>query len=607
MFLKTVRWVLVLLILFIFVACGSSSSGDYFITQTGTLNDSKVTGVSYRCGSNSGLTTADGEFSCRSDSDNIEFTIGSVILGSIKTTELKDFTIYPADLVGVDRSDTNSSEVVNILQILQSLDSDKNPNNGIVITEAIRETLGKIDTIRLDINSTTQADLNATLAEVGRELIKVDYAVAHYEDTLRYEIGSKIDTVPPAPAITTQKSTNKNLTPITIYGERGAKIFVDGSDSTINIDNNHTAIINLDTTGDDGYMSFIITLQDNLNKMGDELNLTILKDTVPPSKPTASTYPEYVNYNSVNVTILGEENATLLLDDRSVGTIHNGELSIDLNTSGSDGAKNFDIVLMDLAGNRSEPLVITITRDTVAPDKPTIVTSSALVNGELPATIMGEADAKVYIDGVSYGTIDSDGKLNTNIPNPSLSYYETLYIKQVDLAGNESPTLSFTTTFSRIALSSTVTYYIPQNMTLIRGGSFDGEGIIMAYQSDEVVAGSVIKVTLNGNETLKEWLNRMVSNINGLLNINSMTQITQQQIAENLGRTGVITEYSLQTRTNIGTVDLISLMLNSIIGGTLSNLPSSSSSAITSNYFNVIFSLVKESSGETYLTISIVP
>ena len=364
MFLKTVRWVLTLLIPFIFLACGGDKD-NYFITQTGTLNDSKVGGVSYSCGSNSGLTTQNGEFSCRSDSDKIEFSIGSIILGSIKTVNLKEFRLYPADLVGVDRNDTNNSKVVNILQILQSLDSDKNPNNGIVITEATREALAKVTTLHLDSNSTTQADLNATVAEVGRELIKADYAIAHYEDSLRYEINSTVDTVPPAPAIGVDIPiiTNKDATPITINGERKARVFVNGNYINTTVDDNNSVTFDLNTTGDDGNINFIITLLDNLDQESDELNITILKDTIAPEKATVSSYEDTTDRNSVPVTIYGEENTKLLINDIEIGVMTNGVLQVDLNTSGVSGNKEFNIILVDLAGNRSIPLIVSIIKE----------------------------------------------------------------------------------------------------------------------------------------------------------------------------------------------------------------------------------------------------
>ncbi len=359
MLLKRVRLVLALLIPFIFVACGGSKS-DYFITQTGTLNDSKVAGVNYSCGSNSGVTNSKGEFNCRSDSNNIKFYIGSVTLGSIKTSNLKSFTLYPADLVDVNRSDTNSSKVVNILQILQSLDEDNNPYNGITINQVTREALSKIETLNLDNNSTTESDLNAIVAVLGKKLIKAEYAIAHYEDTLRYEINSSVDSVAPAPAIGLKQIvlTNKNSTSTTIYGERGAKIFIDGNYSHINIENNNTANIELNSTGEDGYIYFSIRLKDNLNKIGDEFNLTVLKDTISPKKPTISGVPSSTYNETLYATVHGEDGAIVLINGVKVGTLNSGLLQIDLDVSGEYGEKSFNISLMDLAGNESEVTTI---------------------------------------------------------------------------------------------------------------------------------------------------------------------------------------------------------------------------------------------------------
>lgn len=690
MFLKTVRLVLALLIPFVFVACGGDSD-DYFITQTGTLNDSKVAGVSYSCGSNSGLTTGDGEFSCRSDSDNFKFSIGSVTLGSIKTANLKDFTVYPADLVGSDRTDTNSSKVTNILQILQSLDSDGNPNNGIVITKATREALAKVATLRLDSNNTTKDDLNATVLKVGRELIKADYAVAHYEDTLRYEINSTVDTVPPAPAklLSTLIVTNKDLYPIKIMGERKVKTLIDGNYTGINTDMNYTATIKLNLTGkEDGNVSFMVALQDNLNQTSDELNVTILRDTIAPDKATISSYSEYTNQDKVSVTLYGEENATVLIGTQNMGRTYQGALQVDLNTSGVDGVKNFDIYLRDLATNRSEPLTVsmikdtvppekakvkgkipshvnydavtttiygeegakvyingvyigtikngslevtfdtsgvdgvrnfsvilrdiagndsdalifTITKDTVPPLKPSLVTKAGLVNKKLNAFVIGEANTNAYVNGTSYGLITSNGQLNVHVPNPNNAYFEILSVKLIDLAGNESDSITFKTVFSRASIDQNFTYYIPEHLNLLKESSSEKISIV-DYEDNQTMAGAVANISFSGSQSVSDRLNSIVNSINGLSNV-SMSQITEQQLQS---KEGVLAEYSLNYGSDIGTVDLISILANSVMGKSLSNLPTSNASAIVSNRFNILFKLVKKSSESAYLLMSVIP
>jgi hypothetical protein len=514
MFSKTMRWVLFLLIPFIFIACGGSRS-DYFITQTGTLNDSKVIGIEYSCGSNSGITDANGQFSCRSDSDNIEFHIGAVSLGSIQMSNLKDFTIYPSDLVGSSRVDTNSSKVTNILQFLQSLDEDNNPYNGIVITQSTRDRLSRITSIKLDTNSTTQSDLNATVVAVGKKLIKVDYAVAHYEDTLRYEINSTVDTVAPAPAIASKSIylTNADTTTVTIYGERNAKIFMDGNYSHIDIDNNHSATFELNTTGDDGYIYFPIKLQDSLDRMGDESNITILKDTTPPAKPTVSEVPNSTYNETISITIHGEEDAIVIIDGSKVGSIHNGSFQTNLNVGGEYGEKSFNISLMDLAGNESEATTIK-------------------------------------------------------------------------------------TIFNRISLSESYTYYIPENFIILRRGSANENILILGYGEEQIIAGTV--ANLGTNNSLEYELNSIINSIKGVSNL-TISEITRQLYTDS-----IVAEYSLHSTLSIGSVDLISLLVDAIMGNSLSNLPTSNSS-ITANDFNLVIKLVKDSSGNIHILLSVVP
>jgi len=611
-FLKDIQMKLYLFIIsFLSIIAFSGCDDDkFYLMKTGIFNDSIVSGIEYSCGESSGVTNAKGEFECRSDSDKIEFRVGAVTLGSVDGSNMKNFNIYPSDLIAINRNSTQNAKLIFLLQFLQSLDSDKNPNNGIEIEDSIREKLSMIKPIDLRDNNMSEQKLMGLLKEVERELLKAEYAIAHYEETLRNELNISVDTVAPAPAIMIGKvALNGNRASAVINGEIGAKVFIDGVDSLINIDKNHTAKIDLDLTNkSEGRVIFMIQLEDALAQMGDELNITLINDTTAPLKPIVSSYPRFINgsssnQNSVSVVISGEENTHVLLNSRDVGLIQNGVLSVNLDTNGTDGVKKFIVLLVDEGGNRSPSLNISITKDTVVPSTPTVTTSSNLVDNNLTVVVKGEAGSDVYIGSLLYGTIGKSGSLTVNLTNPNQSYYEQFDIKLVDSAGNSSSSFLFVTTFNRTQLNSTTTYYVPQDVTVVNSASGNDEVIIMGYEQNEAVSGVVSQIHLNGQESLEDGFNRIISTLSSGSNISSFVKLTESTSAQG----GIVAEYTLRNYNSIGSIDLSTLLINTIYGGQLSNLPISDSSAITSDYFNIVFHFSQASTGEAYLTFSIVP
>jgi hypothetical protein len=587
----------------VFLGCDDEK---FYLMQRGTFHDSRVMGLDYSCGDKSGVTDAKGEFECRSDSSKIEFSIGSILLGSVDISKIKDFNIYPSDLIGIDRNNTQNKKLIVLLQLLQSLDSDENPNNGIVIDSRTREKLSKVKSV----GSLTQQKLEDILKEIGITPLKGDYAIAHYEDTLRNELNLSVDTVAPAPAKLISKiMPNQNKTPIIITGEIGAKVFIDGIDSSLTIDKNHTAQIDLNLSSKvDGRVTFVITLKDVLNQMSDELNITLINDTISPIKPTVSTYPRFINgssghQNAITIIVSGEDNTHVLLNSKDMGVISKGVLSIKLDTTGKDGVKKFTIVLVDEAGNRSPSLTLLITKDTTVPPKPIVTSLSNLVDGNLTISVKGEVGSEVYVGNVLYGMIGTSGSLTVQLSNPNQSYYEEFIVKLVDSAGNSSDIFSFVTSFNRTQLNSSTTYYVPQNLTVVKNASSSDEVIIMGYEQNEVVSGVVSQISLNAQETLTDGFNRVISMISSSSNVSSFIKLTESTSAQS----GIVAEYTLRNNITIGSIDLMTLLINTIYGGQLSNLPLSDASAVTSDYFNIVFHFSQVSTGEAYLTFSIVP
>jgi subtilisin family serine protease len=183
-------YIISLLSIFFLIGCGgggggSSSPDSHDQTEqnvTATLIDSGIGGVSYSCGTIEDTTNSDGQFSCQENS-TVSFTIGGVILGNILINSETNY-VTPAVLYGLENNNTTDIRILNFIQFVQSLDDDNDPDNGIFITQTIRDALSGT---ALDISNanTTQSDINNTLISIGKILVPQEDALVHYKNTLR--------------------------------------------------------------------------------------------------------------------------------------------------------------------------------------------------------------------------------------------------------------------------------------------------------------------------------------------------------------------------------------------------------------------------------------
>lgn len=91
--------------------------------------------------------------------------------------------ITPMTLYGTD--DASTPSVLNTLMLLQSLDSDGDPENGIEISKEMKNSLASID---LDpMAESFKKDAFAALAELGVDLISSDQALNHFIDGKPYQ------------------------------------------------------------------------------------------------------------------------------------------------------------------------------------------------------------------------------------------------------------------------------------------------------------------------------------------------------------------------------------------------------------------------------------
>ena len=141
----------------------SSSSRSGPQVQTGTFVDSPVAGLDYQGSqTDAGQTDEQGQFNYR-EGETISFAIGDLELGSAVGADiLTPLSITP------EADSADDQRVVNMLILLQSLDADGDLNNGIQISEAIREHVSlNADSIYFD---QSPADFRASLATLVDEL-----------------------------------------------------------------------------------------------------------------------------------------------------------------------------------------------------------------------------------------------------------------------------------------------------------------------------------------------------------------------------------------------------------------------------------------------------
>ena len=114
-----------ILLIFVVAGCDSSSSSN---AKTGRFVDSPVSNLKYTTPTRSGLTDADGRYRYR-EGEVVTFWVADQVLGSSRGAEYTT----PLDLRGTLFADDES--VANMARLIQTLDQDQNPDNGIQLPD----------------------------------------------------------------------------------------------------------------------------------------------------------------------------------------------------------------------------------------------------------------------------------------------------------------------------------------------------------------------------------------------------------------------------------------------------------------------------------------
>lgn len=188
--MEKVSGLAIVLLSFTLAACGGSGGGGSSANNsqvdsplppsllTGQFVDSPVQGLNYSTASQSGMTNAEGEFSYQ-DNEMVTFSIGGIIFPEVAAQDM----ITPMTVFSTE--DIEAIEVVNMLRLLQSLDVDGLPDNGIEISQVTHDLAANM---ALDFSDENFADqVNGLILDsnvANTYLISADQALYHFRLTL---------------------------------------------------------------------------------------------------------------------------------------------------------------------------------------------------------------------------------------------------------------------------------------------------------------------------------------------------------------------------------------------------------------------------------------
>ena len=155
------KWLVLPASTFVLIGCGGGGGGSASVsTGQAFYVDSAVQGVDYNCGSQIGVTGSNGEFT---------FEVGQSCTFSLDTIKLRDVA---ADKLKDGKQIQETS--IDTARVLQSLDKDNNPENGIDInTDRVKEIVESGCTTLTDIFN----DWSSLFSGVA--MVSVDHVKAH--------------------------------------------------------------------------------------------------------------------------------------------------------------------------------------------------------------------------------------------------------------------------------------------------------------------------------------------------------------------------------------------------------------------------------------------
>ncbi|MBU2869339.1 PKD domain-containing protein [Colwellia sp. E2M01] len=151
--------------------------------STGVFLDSAVINIGYRTETLEGVTNSLGEYNYL-PGETVTFFIGDLEFPAVTAKG----TVTPLDLAETDK--TNDTTVVNIIRLLQTLDQDSDPANGLTITDTAISVATPVDFSLSESEFEALPAITSLIANAGQDdstintLISTDDAIAHFQETL---------------------------------------------------------------------------------------------------------------------------------------------------------------------------------------------------------------------------------------------------------------------------------------------------------------------------------------------------------------------------------------------------------------------------------------
>ncbi len=164
-----------------FMALAGCSGSNEPTAKTGSLYDDLVSGIEYVTPTRQGVIGSDGKFTYL-PGETVTFKIGNITLGK-SVTGAETLTLFDLANTAQNADGSPSTEVVTMARLLQSLDSDGDPNNGITIAAQTRTALAGVSQTTLTATSDLNALLN-TQAGLGVTIQTADVATDHLLSTV---------------------------------------------------------------------------------------------------------------------------------------------------------------------------------------------------------------------------------------------------------------------------------------------------------------------------------------------------------------------------------------------------------------------------------------
>jgi hypothetical protein len=153
----------------------ASDTSQISAVKRGQFIDSPVAGVSYQTSQRSGLTDAEGYFEYDTDGETVTFALAGNALGSAAASSV----VHVLD-IKTDSSFGQEARGQRVAQLLQTLDEDRNPSNGIQISDVTRAMLLTRPKIDFDSEAANwEGGLASMVAGTGKSVVALDKAIAH--------------------------------------------------------------------------------------------------------------------------------------------------------------------------------------------------------------------------------------------------------------------------------------------------------------------------------------------------------------------------------------------------------------------------------------------